>query len=61
MMQNELLKRIISSVILTPLVFLVIIKGSYYFNIFLILCFFISAFEWHKMTKKKLIFFEFFF
>tara|TARA_B100001093_G_scaffold408413_1_gene397258 strand:+ start:2708 stop:3364 length:657 start_codon:yes stop_codon:yes gene_type:complete len=53
MIVNELTKRILSSIILIPLVFLIIIKGSYYFDIFLILCLFISIFEWHKMVKKK--------
>jgi phosphatidate cytidylyltransferase len=43
----------ISSIILLPLIFLIIIKGSYYLNIFLILCLFISVFEWNKITKIK--------
>jgi phosphatidate cytidylyltransferase len=51
MISNELTKRIMSSIILLPLVFFFIIKGSYYLNIFLILCLFISAFEWSKITK----------
>lgn len=50
---NEITKRIISSVVLMPLVILIIIRGSYYFNIFLILCFFISIFEWLRMIKSK--------
>ena len=51
MISNELIKRIISSIILLPLIFLIIIKGSHYLNVFLILCLFISIFEWNKMIK----------
>ena len=53
MISNELTKRIMSSIILLPLAFLFIIKGSYYLNIFLILCLFISVFEWNKITKQN--------
>ena len=52
-MNSELIKRILSSVILIPIVLLVIIKGSIYFNIFLITCFFVILFEWHKVSKKN--------
>ena len=51
MISNELIKRILSSVILLPLVFIIIIKGSYYLNVFLILCLFVSVFEWGKMVQ----------
>ena len=51
MITNELLKRITSSIILLPLVFFIIIKGSHYLTIFLILCFFISIFEWCNIAK----------
>ena len=53
MIDNELTRRITSSILLLPLVILVIIKGSYYLNVFLILCFFISVLEWIKITKKN--------
>ena len=52
-MNSELLKRIISSIIILPLSIIIIIKGSFYFNIFLILCFIISIYEWFKITKNK--------
>lgn len=52
-MNNELIKRILSSLVLLPLVVFIIIKGSFFFNFFLILCFFISLIEWLKMTKNK--------
>ena len=52
-MNNELIKRILSSLILIPIVLIAIIKGSIYFNIFLITCFFVILFEWYKVSKKN--------
>ena len=52
-MNNELIKRILSSLILIPIVLFAIIKGSIYFDIFLITCFFVILFEWHKVSKKN--------
>lgn len=52
-MKKELIKRIISSIILTPAVLFFIIKGGIFFNIFLLMCFFITIYEWNIMTKKK--------
>ena len=52
-MNNELIKRILSSLVLIPIVLFVIIKGSIYFNFFLAICFFIILFEWHKVSKKN--------
>ena len=51
-MKNELKKRLISSLIIIPLTFFFIIKGSYLFNIFLFVCLFISFYEWYLMSKK---------
>ena len=51
-MKNELPKRIVSSIILIPLTFFFIIEGNLIFNLFLLLCFIISIFEWYKMTKN---------
>ena len=53
-MNKELQKRIISSIILIPIVLFFIIKGSFLFNFFIVICFFITSFEWHIMTKKFL-------
>ena len=50
---NELQKRIISSIILIPLSFFFIIKGSNLFLLFLTICFLISCYEWNKMVKSK--------
>tara|TARA_B100000900_G_scaffold412208_1_gene433528 strand:+ start:1373 stop:2026 length:654 start_codon:yes stop_codon:yes gene_type:complete len=52
-MKQELFKRILSSIILIPIVFYIIIKGSILFNFFLIICFLLSVYEWHFMSKKK--------
>ena len=51
-MNSELIKRIISSVILIPLSIFIIIKGSILFLIFLILCFFVCVYEWYKMVNQ---------
>ena len=52
-MKNEISLRIFSSIILIPIVFYLIIKGSIVFSIFLLLCYLISIYEWNKITKKK--------
>ena len=53
-MKSELQKRILSSIILIPLTIFFIIKGSYIFNLFLLLCLFISIYEWYLISKKKI-------
>jgi len=53
-MKKELFLRIISSIILIPLSLFFIIKGSIFFNFFIITCFFITSIEWHMMSKNKL-------
>ncbi len=55
-MSQEFKKRILSSVILFPLVFFFIFKGSFIFNFFLIIVFLITSKEWFKMQSNKLIF-----
>jgi phosphatidate cytidylyltransferase len=52
-MSQEFIKRILSSIILIPITFFLIIKGSFFFNIFILICFFITSFEWYMMSKKK--------
>ena len=53
MWKKDLIKRILSSIILFPVVIFIILKGSYLFNFFLVVCFVTVIFEWHKMIKKK--------
>ena len=52
-MKNEFVKRLISSIILIPLTFFFIIKGSVLFNLFILFCFLIISYEWHMMSKKR--------
>ena len=52
-MNNEILKRILSSLILISIALFFIIKGSYFFNFFILICFLISSYEWHFMSKNK--------
>ena len=52
-MNKETINRIISSIILVPLAFFFIIKGSIIFIFFISLCFLITSYEWHMMSKKK--------
>ena len=53
MMQNEFLKRILSSIILIPISIFFIVEGSLLFNLFITICFFISFYEWHKISNNK--------
>ena len=52
-MKNELITRIYSSIILIPLSLFFIIYSAHLFNLFLIGCFIITLYEWHKMSKSK--------
>ena len=52
-MNKELLKRIITSVVLIPSTLFFVIKGSNYFIFFILLFFFISAYEWYMISKNK--------
>ena len=51
-MSKELIKRILSSIILIPLTLYFIFAGSFYFIFFTTICFLVASYEWHKMTKK---------
>ena len=50
---SNLIKRILSSIILLPLAFFFIIQGTFMLIFFTFTCFLISSYEWHMMTKKK--------
>ena len=52
-MNNEFIKRFISSIILLPLAFYFIIQGSLFFIFFTVICFIVACLEWHMMSKKK--------
>ena len=51
-MLKEFEKRLISSIILILITFLVILEGKIFFYIFLFIAFLISSYEWLKMIKR---------
>ena len=53
MISNELILRIISSILLLPLSLYFIINGSVIFTFFLIIIFTIASYEWHLLSKNK--------
>lgn len=53
-MKNETLKRILSSLVLIPIAFFFIFKGSIFFMFFLIIFFLLISYEWIKMSKNEL-------
>ena len=54
-MKNEIILRVLSSLILLPSVFFILFWGSYYLLFFLILAFIISVYEWNNLCKNYLI------
>ena len=52
-MNNELLTRILSSLVIIPIVSFFIIKGSIFFNFFILVLLFITLYEWHYLSVKK--------
>jgi len=52
-MSQELIKRILSSLVLIPITFFFIMQGSYLFIFFIMTCLTVIIYEWHMMSKKK--------
>ena len=52
-MSKEFIKRVLSSIILIPLTFYLIIHGSMMLIFFTIICFVVACYEWHMMSKNK--------
>lgn len=52
-MDRNFIKRLMSSMIILPLSILFIVKGSLFFISFLGILFFVTSYEWIKMSKKK--------
>ena len=52
-MKKEFEKRLLSSIILLPMAFFFIIKGSFFFNLFTIIILLISLYEWHLLSLRK--------
>ncbi len=51
-MKTELIKRILSSIVLIPLTLFFIVKGSILFIFFISICFLITSYEWYLMSKN---------
>ena len=51
-MNNELQKRILSSIILIPITIFFIFKGTVFFAYFLLILFLTSSYEWIKLNKN---------
>ena len=50
---SEFNKRLISSILMVPVIIFIVLLGSYYFIFFLYLCFAISIYEWINMSNSK--------
>ena len=57
MINKELTKRIISSLILIPIAIFFITESIFLFNFFILICFLITSYEWHRMSKRKSYYF----
>ena len=52
MIDNELQKRILSSIVLIPISIFFIVQGSVFFIFFLSISFLVTSYEWVKMSKN---------
>ena len=52
-MKSEIYLRVLSSIILLPIILFLIIKGAFYFSLLIIVCFIIASYEWYKMSKNQ--------
>ena len=52
MINKELQKRILSSIVLIPIAIFFIVQGSVFFIFFLSISFFVTSYEWFKMSKN---------
>ena len=52
-MNQELIKRTVSSIILIPISLFFIIKGEIFFNFFVITMLLITLYEWHFLSLKR--------
>ncbi len=53
-MDITFLKRLLSSVILIPIIIILITQTYYLFNLLLIICLIIASYEWYRMSKNIL-------
>ena len=52
-MKQEFIKRVVSSIILIPISLFFVIKGSFFFDFFILICFIVTIYEWYMMSKNK--------
>tara|TARA_B100000401_G_C52612219_1_gene627271 strand:+ start:84 stop:743 length:660 start_codon:yes stop_codon:yes gene_type:complete len=52
-MMSELIKRLLSSLVLIPVALFFIIKGSFFFKFFMIIFLLVAAYEWNSLSKRK--------
>ena len=52
-MKSEFIKRVLSSIILVPVALFFIIKGTFFFNFFMIIFLIVAAYEWSGLSKNK--------
>ena len=57
MINKELTKRIISSLLLIPIAIFFITESNFLFTFFILICFLVTSYEWHMMSKKKSYYF----
>ena len=50
---DNFFKRVLSSIVILPLIIYLIIEGSIILLIFLLFCFFVASYEWYMMTKTN--------
>ena len=53
-MNNELFIRILSSLILIPVVFFLIYEGSIFFKLFVLVFFLVTLYEWHYLSFNRI-------
>ena len=53
-MNKKFIKRILSSIVILPIAFFFILKGSIYFIFFVLVILSISLYEWHFLSLKKI-------
>ena len=51
-MDREIVKRILSSIILIPIVYYCLVAGSFFLIFFIIICFIVACYEWSQMSKN---------
>ena len=57
MIKKETYKRILTSLVLLPIIIFSIFSDSFFFNIILVATFFLASYEWYNINKKSFIYF----